>query len=89
MSGEMVEQIIRSKSRGPMPAISRARREAKTESEEVVSSLDAWRRSLMPVRSVIHWSEVSTSFSRSALVTTLAGSAAPVPSIVAEGMSTP
>src|SRR5439155_1581079 len=63
MSGEMVEQMIRSSCRGVSPAISRAFRAASMEREDVVSFGPAWRRSLIPVRSVIHWSEVSTNFS--------------------------
>ena len=42
-----------------------------------------WRRSLMPVRSVIHSSVVSSRASKSALVTTLSGRAVPQPVMVA------
>ncbi len=54
MSGEIVEQMIRSSSRAVIPAMSNAFRAAWMESSEVVWSALAWRRSLMPVRSVIH-----------------------------------
>jgi hypothetical protein len=77
--GEMVEQMIKSSCWGVIPAISSALREACTESVDVVSCGAAWRRSLIPVRSVIHWSEVSTIFSRSWLVITFFGSVDPVP----------
>jgi hypothetical protein len=43
----------------------------------------------MPVRSVIHWSEVSTNFSKSALVMTFAGKAEPVPSTPATHIESP
>ena len=89
MSGEMVEQMIRSSCRGVSPAISRAFRAASMEREDVVSFGPAWRRSLIPVRSVIHWSEVSTNFSSSALVITFSGNATPVPKIPAKAMVTP
>ena len=39
------------------------------------------RRSLIPVRVVIHSSDVSTIFSKSALVTTLSGTYMPIPAI--------
>jgi hypothetical protein len=48
-------------------------RPARTDMVEVVSPSAAMRRSLMPVRSTIHASFVSTSFSRSALVMTREG----------------
>ena len=89
MSGEIVEQMIRSRSVALIPAFSRAWREACTERVEVVSWGAAWRRSRMPVRSVIHWSEVSTIFSRSALVITFSGKAEPVPSTPATHIETP
>src|SRR6266536_1027661 len=54
-----------------------------TASEPVDSAGPAIRRSLMPVRSVIHWSLVSTSCSRSALVRTYGGTAVPSPTISA------
>src|SRR5208337_3465150 len=44
----------------------------------------------MPVRSVIHWSDVSTIFSRSKLVSTFSGSSEPVPNIpTASSIETP
>jgi len=46
---------------------------------EVNSSLAASRRCLMPVRVMIHSSEVSTIFSRSALVKIFAGTYEPTP----------
>ena len=68
MSGVMVATMIRSICSGVMPARSMASRAALVAMSEVNSSSAAMRRSLMPVRVVIHSSVVSTIFSRSALV---------------------
>ena len=62
-----------STSAGAMPARSRARRAAAVPMADDVSSAAAMRRSRMPVRVWIHSSLVSTSFSRSAFVSTFAG----------------
>jgi hypothetical protein len=69
MSGVMVATMIKSISSAVTPAIFIARSAALAAMSEVNSSF-ARRcgRSLMPVRVVIHSSEVSTIFSRSALV---------------------
>ena len=53
---------------GSMPAVRMARIEATAAIDAVVSWAAATRRSRMPVRVRIHSSEVSTIFSRSALV---------------------
>src|SRR5215218_7286137 len=66
-----------------MPATFRACSAARLPSRAVESPLPATRRSLIPVRSVIHWSLVSTSSSRSALVRTYGGTATPSPTISA------
>src|SRR5262249_47131220 len=79
MSGEMVPTMIRSSSSGRVRAISSARMEAFAAMSEVTSPGAAMRRSLIPVRSVIHASEVDTIRSRSALVSTFSGAYAPVP----------
>ena len=73
MSGVMVARMIKSTSAGSTFARSRARFAAKVAMSEVYSSSAAMRRSLMPVRVVIHSSVVSTNFSRSALVSTFSG----------------
>ncbi len=73
MSGEMVPTMMRSSSSARVCAISSARMAALTAMSEVTSPGAAMRRSLMPVRSVIHASEVSTIFSSSALVRILSG----------------
>src|SRR5688500_17526433 len=58
-----------------------ARRAAFAAMSDVNSFSAATRRSLMPVRVVIHSSEVSTSFSRSALVRTFSGTYEPTETI--------
>src|SRR3954451_18473578 len=70
----------------PSPADSSARRAARPPSVAVESPRPAMRRSLMPVRSVIHWSLVSTRVSRSAFVSTNDGTATPSPMISAGTM---
>ena len=54
-------------------ARSRAERAARTDMEDVFSPSDAKCRCLMPVRELIHSSEVSTNFARSKFVTTRVG----------------
>src|SRR5690606_34926665 len=56
-----------------------ARRAASEARSLVAWSAAAMRRSLMPVRVVIHSSEVSTIFERSSLVRTFSGMKLPVP----------
>jgi hypothetical protein len=73
MSGVMVATMMRSMSSGATPASAIARRAASRARSEVASAGPAMRRSRMPVRVVIHSSEVSTMRSRSALVITRAG----------------
>ena len=73
MSGVEVATMTTSSSAGSTPARSSAWRAA-----GIARSLAAWssraiRRSLMPVRVVIHSSFVSTIFSRSAFVRTRSG----------------
>src|SRR5437762_8380955 len=73
-------------SSGPAPAASMAACPAAADMVAVLSTGE-WgagpqlttRRSLMPVRSVIHWSLVSKTFSRSTLLTTTSGTAQPIP----------
>ncbi len=81
MSGETVPTMITSRSSGRVFAISSARIAAFGAMSEVTSPGAAIRRSLMPVRSVIHSSDVSTIFSRSLLVRTFSGTYDPVPMI--------
>jgi hypothetical protein len=73
MSGVIVATTIRSICSALTPAFCMARSAACAAKSEVNSFLAASRRSRMPVRVVIHSSEVSTSFSRSELVRILAG----------------
>ena len=73
MSGEMVATMIKSIWLAVTPAIFIARWAAFAAMSEVNSSFAAMCRSLMPVRVVIHSSDVSTSFSRSALVRIFSG----------------
>ena len=73
MSGVMVATIINSIWSAAIPAFSIARRAALAAMSEVNSLSAASRRSLMPVRVVIHSSVVSTIFSSSALVRILSG----------------
>src|SRR5205823_12119986 len=70
-------------SAGSIRARSIASCAARTAKSEVYSPGAALRRCLMPVRVVIHSSEVSTIFSRSAFVRMPSGYARPVPSIAA------
>ena len=73
MSGDAVAQRIRSTSAAKTPACSSAARAAAAPRSLVCSPSPAIRRSLMPVRDVIHSSLVSTIFSISAFVMTRAG----------------
>ncbi len=73
ISGLLVPVMIRSRSSGDKPAISRARRAAWVPRSEVATSFSTILRSRMPEREVIHSSEVSTIFSKSKLVRTLGG----------------
>ena len=73
MSGVMLATMIRSICSAVMPAISIARLAALAARSEVNSVAAAMRRSLMPVRVVIHSSEVSTSFSSCAFVRIFSG----------------
>src|SRR5512138_3294542 len=75
----MVPTMIASISSGSTFAISQARRAARTARSLVASPSAITWRSRIPVRSTIHWSFVSTSFSRSALVRTFSGANEPVP----------
>ena len=88
MSGVIVQQIIRSRSLVPTPALSSALRAASMASVTVDSPLVQMWRSLIPVRVVIHSSDVSRIFSKSALVMTLSGTAEPMPVIIARRDST-
>src|SRR6266581_7885727 len=81
MSGVMVAVIIKSICAAVTLAICIALVAACVAKSEVNSSLAASRRSWIPVRDVIHSSEVSTIFSRSALVRILAGTYEPTPEI--------
>lgn len=60
-----VATMIKSRSAATMPAIASASFEAATAIEHEVSSAAAMRRSTIPVRFLIHSSEVSTSRSSS------------------------
>jgi hypothetical protein len=79
MSGVMVATMTRSICSAVTPAIFIARWAALAARSEVNSSFAAMRRSLMPVRDVIHSSEVSTIFSRSAFVRIFSGTYEPTP----------
>ena len=79
MSGVQVATMIRSMALGLIPPNSIACRAAAAPMSEVNSSSAATRRSLMPVRSMIHSSEVSRVSDSSALVTTRSGTAVPQP----------
>src|SRR5205814_4355013 len=81
MSGVAVATKIRSTSSGLTFACSSACNAAFAAIALVSSSLEAMRRSLMPVRVVIHSSEVSTIRDRSALVRRFSGTQLPVPTI--------
>jgi hypothetical protein len=81
MSGVTVATIIRSSSVDFTPARSRAIRAAGRARSVIACSGAAIRRSLMPVRSVIHSSVVSTSSDSSSFVTTRSGMYVPRPVI--------
>ncbi|MEA3345305.1 MAG: hypothetical protein U9Q78_03535 [Chloroflexota bacterium] len=76
-SGVIVATMIRSRSAGSKAPFFSACRAASLANEAVVSPSSAMRRSWMPVRSLIHPSEVSTMRLRSSLVSTRSGSAFP------------
>ncbi len=84
-SGVQVALTIRSMSSGSSPAAAMARRAAI--SAMSVAGTCEMRRSLIPLRVVIHSSLVSTIFSRSALLNTAGGRALPQPVISAYRMS--
>ena len=73
MSPVTVAQMIRSRSPASTFASARAAFAAASAIIEVVSPSPMTRRSLMPVRWTIHSSEVSMTFSKSALVITFDG----------------
>ena len=73
MSGVMVATMIMSICSALTPASSIARKAAFVPRSAVNSSSAARRRSRIPVRDTIHSLEVSTIFSRSALVSTFSG----------------
>src|SRR5258706_1446332 len=81
MSGVMVATTIKSISSALTRAGSIERKAAGAPGSEVNSSLAAIWRSLIPVRVVIHSSEVLTIFSRSALVSTRSGTYEPTPAM--------
>src|SRR6266571_248070 len=83
MSGVTVAHTIRSMSEADMRADSSASCAARVANCDMYSSARAMRRSRIPVRDLIQSSEVSTIFSRSALVSTRDGSAEPVPRMTA------
>src|ERR1041384_3874552 len=83
MSGVTVAQMMRSTSDTATPADSSASRAARVANCDMYSSSVATRRSRIPVREVIQSSDVSTIFSRSALVRTREGRQAPVPRMMA------
>src|SRR6266545_402851 len=78
-SGVEVARMMRSMSSGAMPASSSAARAALAPIDEVSSPSAAIRRSLMPVRSMIQRSDVSTILARSSLVITRSGRYPPTP----------
>src|ERR1051325_7452348 len=84
MSGVMVATRMGSSCSPVTPAIFIARCAAFVAKSEVNSSAEASRRSLMPVREVIHSSDVSTIFSRSKFVNTFAGKYEPTPAMETE-----
>ena len=73
MSGVTVATMIRSISSDSTPARSSAVRAAGSARSVIACSGAAIRRSLMPVRSVIHSSVVSTSSASSSFVSTRSG----------------
>src|SRR5437879_5348965 len=82
-SGVDVATRIMSSSAGCTPEAASALRAALAASENVVVPGSAMRRRRMPVRSTIHWSEVSTIRSRSALERIRSGTSTPRPMIAA------
>ena len=80
------EQMKKSMSFAPRPAMSRAFCAASTARSSICSSEMTWRE-WMPVRGQIHASPVSRNWDISSLVTCLAGSALPVPMIFISGKS--
>src|SRR5450759_3380034 len=88
MSPEIVPTRIMSRSSGLTCERFKAMSAAFVQRSENFSPSETMWRSLIPVRSVIHWSLVSTIFSRSALVRSFFGTAAPVLRILARFMST-
>src|ERR1700730_5580425 len=83
MSPEIVPTRIMSRSSALMCARLSASSAARVQKSEKCSPSAAMWRSRIPVRDMIHSSEVSTSFSRSALERIFFGTAAPVPRIFA------
>ena len=81
MSGVSVPTTTMSSSAGSTPASSSAFRAASTQRSEFAVPGSAMWRARIPVRSVIHASLVSTSFSRSRLVNTFGGAYIPSPTI--------
>jgi hypothetical protein len=73
MSGVTVATMMSWMSSAVTPASAMARRAASEARSLVAWSAAAMRRSLMPVREVIHSSLVSTIFERSSLVSTFSG----------------
>src|SRR6266542_3498874 len=73
--------MIASTSFGSSFASSSASFDARSARSEVASPSAITRRSRIPVRSTIHWSFVSTSFSRSAFVRIFSGANEPVPTM--------
>jgi hypothetical protein len=80
-SGVVVPTTSSSISPGLTPAAASAARDAPSARSQVVWPSAAMWRWRMPVRDAIHSSLVSTSFSRSALVSTFSGRKLPVPAM--------
>jgi len=81
LSGVAVATMMPSNSDAVVPARQSAFTAASLPMVDTVSSGRAKRRSRMPVRSTIHWSDVSSVFSKSALVTIRSGIETPSPAI--------
>ena len=81
MSGVTVATINRSTVAGSTPDHSSASRQAGRATSVIASSSAAIRRSRMPVRSMIHSFEVSTSVESSSFVSTRSGTYEPRPVI--------
>ena len=81
--------IIKSKSLGFIPARSKAICEALKAKPEAPTPFLAILLSLIPVRAVIHSSEVSTIFSKSELSRRLDGKYLPNPAILADFINSP